>query len=83
MTAKNKQPQADLYITTENQDWIAIHGTREELAKLARELLDFARADGPEEHCQVQDPIAPFFRPGSLGYTFYRRKPGWTEIDEP
>jgi len=81
MTSKQKPPQGDLYITTDNQDWIAIHGTREALAKLAQELLDFARAEGPEEHCQGQDPIEPYFRAGSLGYMFYRRKPGWTEVD--
>jgi hypothetical protein len=76
MASKRLQPEADLYLTVENEDWVAIYGTREDLENLGRALLDFARAAGPDEDCRVQDPISPVFRPGSLGYTFYRRKPG-------
>ncbi len=84
MAIKRKQPKeapGDLYLRVENQDWVAIYGTRIELEQMGRDLMEFAQAAGPEEYCDGLDPIDPCFRAGSLGYTFYRRKPGWSEAD--
>jgi hypothetical protein len=83
MATKRKQSDGDLYLTVENEDWVAIYGTRGELEKLGQALIEFARAAGADEDCRVQDPVAPVFRPGSLGYIFYRRKTGWSGAVSP
>ncbi len=81
MAPKGKQVDGDLYLAVENEDWVAMYGTREDLEKRGQALLDFARSADSAEDCQVQDPIAPYFRRGSLGYTIYRRMPGWSPAD--
>jgi hypothetical protein len=74
--------QGDLFITIENEDWVAIHGTRTELAQLGQAILDLANAEGPEENCILGgDGDPPAFRRGSLGYILYRRKPGWSAAE--
>jgi hypothetical protein len=72
------QSEGDLFITIENEDWVAVYGTRAELARLGQAILDLANAEGPEENCILQDGDPPAFRRGSLGYIVYRRPPGWS-----
>jgi hypothetical protein len=73
------QSEGDLFITIENEDWVAVYGTRAELARLGQAILDLANAEGPVENFILQDGDPPMFRRGSLGYIVYRRPSGWPD----
>jgi hypothetical protein len=73
---KADEPQGDLFITVENEDWVATHGTRADLVKLGQAMLDLANSEGSDGSIG-NDAVKPVFRQGSLGYIVYRHRPGW------
>ena len=59
-----------LHLAVENEDWIAITGSPDELVKLGQILIDFASAD--DQNFLILDSPSDYFSTASLGITLYK-----------
>jgi hypothetical protein len=62
--------QGDLHLEVQDEDWVAIRGTKADLERLGEWLIEFARAEGTD--CAILDSPGLPFRSGSLGIYLYR-----------